>query len=210
MKKKYINIVSLLVLLLVFSVSSVSLAAPNPDDAKKLVKDTAGQLLSEIKAKKKAIDKKPNLGYQIVSKRLVPHFDFDRMSAQVLGAHWKKASAGQKSRFKKEFEKLLVRTYTKAMVDNADETMEFLSNKKYSKPQITAVRTEIVLKSGPPLPIDYVMYHSKGEWKVVDVRIDELSMVKNFKSSFSSEIRKVGLKKLISNLASKNKQEMGG
>lgn len=207
---KYINSLNVLLLLVMSSFSVVSFAAPNADDATKLVKETAGGLLAEIKANKKQIDAKPKIGFDIVTKRLVPHFDFDRMSSKVLGAHWKKASAGDKSKFKKEFERLLVRTYTKAMVDNAEEQLEFLPNKKFSKPEYTMVKTEIVLKSGPPLPIDYVMVHAGGKWKVFDVRIDELSMVSNFKSSFSAEIRKGGLKKLIRNLAAKNKEEMGG
>jgi phospholipid transport system substrate-binding protein len=144
----------------------------------------------------------------VVDDIVASHFDFDRMSSWVLGKHWRKAKPDEKTRFASEFRTLLVRTYAKALNDNYDKKIAMLPVR--DKGDEALVRTEVQQDAGFPIPIDYRMYIKDGVWKVYDVSVDGISLVSNYRTSFSKEIRKDGLPKLIDRLAERNKSGVVG
>jgi phospholipid transport system substrate-binding protein len=142
----------------------------------------------------------------LVDKIVLPHFDFYKMSSRVLGKYWRRASDEQKEKFTKEFRILLVRTYAKALVDNMDQTIDYMPVHAPENAEDVTVKTEIPQQGSFPLPIDYSMYLTNGEWKVYDVEIDGISLVINYRTTFANEIRQAGLDKLIAKLSSRNEQ----
>jgi phospholipid transport system substrate-binding protein len=123
----------------------------------------------------------------------------------VLGKHWRKAKADQRVAFTNEFKSLLVRTYSNALLEYADQTIKYLPFRDSQDAGDVTVRSEIEQPGGFPVPINYRLYLKAGEWKVYDVYIDDISLIANYRSSFSREIRKIGIDKLIQKLADKNK-----
>jgi phospholipid transport system substrate-binding protein len=125
------------------------------------------------------------------------------MSQWVLGRNWRTATPDQRARFVAQFRNLLVRTYSSALSDYADEKITYLPFAgDLSAPTVT-VRTEIE-QGGSTIPINYSMYHSRDGWKVYDVAISGVSLVTNYRSSFGNIIRDQGMDSLIRQLAEKN------
>lgn len=169
-----------------------------------LVKETAEKILQQLRAEREVVTKDNNRVFELVDAVVLPHFDFYKMSAWVLGKYWRKATPDQKDRFTHEFKILLVRTYSKALVDNMDRQIEYIPLRANEGADDLTVRTEIPQDGGFPLPINYSMYLKDGAWKVYDVDIDGISMVKNYRTTFGNEIRDGSIDNLISKLKKRN------
>ncbi len=196
------------VLLLVAGSIALAQAADNNIDhpALKLVRDTTVLIKKRIKEDDEQIKTNQEHMYDLVNELVLPHFDFEKMSAWVLGKNWRDANKEQKKRFTEEFSRLLVRTYSRAIYDNIDQTINFLPIRGTPADDKVTIRTEIPQEAGFPIPIDYKMYKKDSEWKVYDVVIDAISLVSNYRSSFNQEIKKSGIDSLIASLADRNKK----
>lgn len=193
--------VCLLVVLLFWSVMSVA-ATQGPQE---LVKSVASQTLERIKKDKARIKTEPKHINFLIEELVLPHFDFERMSRWVLGKYWRKATADQKKRFVGEFKSLLVRTYANSLIEYTDQEITYLPLRGGKDKEEVTVRSEVAQPGGFPIPINYHLYMKDGEWKVYDVHIDDVSLVANYRTSFSREIRQSSIDKLIDTLAEKNK-----
>ncbi len=197
--------VVLLSMLLCLPLSLMAAAQPPQE----LVIETTNRIIKALQAEQAEIKKNPARLYEIVDEIVLPHFDFRRMSSWVLGKHWRKASPAEREQFVKEFRALLVRTYAAALNDNYDQEIDFLPLRTKKDATEVTVRTEVQLDAGFPIPINYRMYRTEGgEWLVFDVKIDSVSLVTNYRSSFSKEIRQGGLPKLIAKLSERNQRVM--
>ena len=186
-----------------------SVAATVP--AQQLVMDTTAEMLSLIEAEREKIKARPVYIYELVEGVILPHFDFERMGRLVLGKHWRKASKAQREQFIKEFSFLLVRTYATAMMDYSGQKVIYLPFREGKDKNEAIVRTEIDQKGGLPIPIDYSLHLKDGEWKVYDVKIDAVSLVMNYRTTFSGEIRKLkGIDGLITKLQKRNQEARDG
>lgn len=135
-----------------------------------------------------------------------PHVDFNRISALVLGKLWKKATKEEKSRFRQEFQTLLVRTYSRAFLEFKDWSVRFLPLKMQEDTRKVIVKTEILQPGIQPLAVNYRMVLIKGKWKTYDIMIEGVSLVTNYRTSLKNQVKKTGsLKAVIDLLAEKNK-----
>jgi phospholipid transport system substrate-binding protein len=179
------------------------MAIQAPED---LVAKTTDEITSALRAEQDKIKASPKRLYEIVNEVVLPHFDFERMSRWALGKYWRKATESERTQFIQEFRALLVRTYAKALNDNYDQQIDMLPVRMRKGGKEATVRTEVQQSAGFPIPIDYKMYIKGDAWKIYDVSVDAISLVANYRTSFSKEIRKSGIPKLIARLADRNKQ----
>ena len=179
------------------------MAIQAPED---LVAKTTDEITSALRAEQDKIKASPKRLYEIVSEVVLPDFDFERMSRWALGKYWRKATESERKQFIQEFRALLVRTYAKALNDNYDQKIDMLPVRMRKGGKEATVRTEVQQSAGFPIPIDYKMYIKGDAWKIYDVSVDAISLVANYRTSFSKEIRKNGIPKLIARLADRNKQ----
>jgi phospholipid transport system substrate-binding protein len=194
-------------LLLSFSFGLVSVA--NADEAmpvpQALVKQASDDMLKALKDNKAALDQDPSKIYDLVQQILMPHFDFEKMSKLALGKNWRKTNAAQRERFVAEFRLLLVRTYSTAMLEYTDEEIRFLPFRDDVSKRRVDVLMEVIQPAGPAIPMSLSLYEDDSNiWKVYDVKIDGISLVTNYRSSFANEIRNGGMDKLIEDLAKRN------
>jgi len=173
-------------------------------DPETLVRQTSDRMLVVLKEQHDLIQAEPERLYGLVDDIVLPHFDFERMARWVLGKHWKRASPDQQQRFVNEFRTLLVRTYGTALLEYRDQQIKFLPLRMAAGSEDVTVRTEVVQPGGVPIPISYSMFHRADGWKVYDVAIDGISLVSNYRSSFSTEIKDQGMDKLIQRLVERN------
>ena len=199
--KKTKQFVQLVVLSLAFSFASVAWAE---HPAEVIVKDAVSIMMTKLTEDKELIKKDPQHLLELVEKYVLPHFDFKKMSSWALGKYSRKATDKQKAEFTEQFRLLLVRTYSKALMEGTGRKVIYLPMRKSKKDNETVVRTEVDQGSAFPLPIDYKMHTVKDKWKVYDVSIDGISIVSNYRNTFAKEIRKSGIDKLIARLSAKN------
>lgn len=173
-----------------------------------LVKQTTDSMLARLRAEREVLKQDTVRLNELVEEIILPHVDFETISASVLGKYWRTADADQRQRFRAAFKSLLLRTYASALVDNMDQQIEYEPVRAQPDATDVTVRTRIPQAGGFPLPINYSLELIDGEWKVYDVEIDDLSIVKNFRSSFAKEINQSGLDNLIKILGERQ-QETG-
>jgi phospholipid transport system substrate-binding protein len=175
-----------------------------------LVKNTATEVLEVIKKDKdiQAGDNKKIVA--LTEEKIVPHFDFERMSRLVLGHDWKSASKDQQDRFTTEFRNLLVRTYSVALAKYRNQTIDYKPFKMAAGDDDVVVKTQILQPGGQPIPIDYALEKGSTEWKVYDVKIDGISLVTNYRGQFSNELKQGSMDALIQKLVDKNHSNAAG
>jgi len=172
-----------------------------------LIQDATEKMLQALKDNEEQLIEDSSAIYGLVQDILMPNFDFDKMSKLALGKNWRKADAEQRLRFTEEFRLLLVRTYSTAMLEYTDEEIKFLPFRGDLKKKKVKVDMEILQSGGPSIPMSLSMYLNKeNAWKVYDVKIDGISLVTNYRSTFATEIRNDGMDKLIQRLASRNEK----
>ncbi len=146
----------------------------------------------------------------LIETKILPHFNFTRMTQLAMGQHWSKAEPGQQTKLVDEFRTLLVRTYSNALTTYNHETIKVNPIKQLGDSVETTVRTVVVQGKGrEPVPIDYSMEKKPDGWKVYDVTVAGVSLVTNYRGSFNSQVRKGGIDGLLKTLADKNKSLEG-
>lgn len=146
---------------------------------------------------------------QFVDEVIYPQVDFNRLSALVLGRHWKEANRDQQERFKKEFKTLLVRTYSRAFLEFKEWTVRFLPLHMNDGDKKLIVKTEVLQPGQQPIGVDYRMALTRDGWKVYDITIEGVSLVTNYRNSFKTEIERTGsLDGVIDTLATRNAEAL--
>jgi phospholipid transport system substrate-binding protein len=141
----------------------------------------------------------------LIDAKVLPHFNFNAMTALALGQSWNKATPEQKKRLTEEFRTLLVRTYASALAAYSEQKFDFRPLR--AKPTDTDVTVQVrVLQAGAqPVPIDYSMEKTAAGWKVYDVMVGGVSLVANYRTEFNNVVRQSGIDGLVRDLNAKNK-----
>ena len=173
--------------------------------AEELVKQTADDVLNTIKNDKDIQAGNQQKIFALAEEKILPNFDFERVCRMVLGKNWKAASPEQQAVFQKEFRSLLLRTYAVALGKYKNQVIEFKPLRAEPDAKNVSVKTQILQPGGQPIAVDYSLVKAEGGWKVYDIVIESVSLVTNYRSQFSNEIRTNGLDSLNKKLAEKNK-----
>jgi len=186
---------------------SAAAAAPSTDLAPDVqAKKVTEEVLAIIRADKEIQAGNTRKILDLVEAKVLPHFDFTRMTRLAVGAPWRRASTAQQQSLTNEFRLLLVYTYTNAFTQYRDQVVEYKPLKLQPGDTEVVVRSLVKQKGGgDPIDINYSMEKNDSSWKVYDVTIAGVSLVQNYRSTFSSEIQKAGIDGLIATLAAKNK-----
>ena len=175
--------------------------APAPDV---LIKNTVQDVVGIIKK-----DQEIQAGNQkkiiaLVDSKVLPNFDFTRMTQLAVGKYWRTATPEQKQSLTTEFRNMLVRTYTKVFTVYRDQAIEVKPLKLTTGADEATVQTVISKPGTPPVLVNYEMKKSADSWKAFDITIEGVSMVMSYRGTFASEIQEKGLDGLIKTLADKN------
>lgn len=197
--KSFLKLLVSACLLACFSVANAGI---EPDA---LVKQTAEEVLTIIKNDKDIQAGNQQRVFAVAEEKILPNFDFDRVCRMVLGKNWKSATPEQQASFQKEFRSLLLRTYASALGKYKDQVIEYKPLRAEADAKDVTVKTQILQPGGQPIAVDYSLTKTANGWKVYDIVIESVSLVTNYRSQFSNEIKQNGLDSLIKKLAEKNK-----
>lgn len=203
--KKMINTLISLILLCVALSGWAKDTAPDL-----LVKNTVDEVIAIIKQDNGIKKGEKDRILDLVENKILPHFNFTRMTQLAMGKNWSKVEPQQQKELVNEFQTLLVRTYSNALTNYRDEVIEVNPISPQSDAKNTTVKTVVIQGRGrEPVPIDYSMEKTDSGWKVFDVTVAGVSLVTNYRSTFNSQIKKGGINGLIESLAKKNKSLEG-
>jgi phospholipid transport system substrate-binding protein len=180
---------------------AMAFAQETPDA---LVKRIADEVLAVIRSDKDVAAGNQQKVVALAEQKVLPHFDFTRMTRLAVGRNWSKASDAQKEALTREFRTMLVRTYSSSLTAYRNQTIEVKPTKMAANDTETTVRTQVIQQGGPPIPIDYAMEKVGNDWKVYDVVIDGASLVTTYRGSFNDQIQKNGIDGLLKTLQERN------
>ena len=186
--------------LLCFSITGFAIEAPD-----ELVKRTAEDVLATVKSDADIQAGDQGKIFALAEEKILPNFNFDKVSRLVLGKNWTKATPDQKTAFQTEFRTLLIRTYATALSKYKNQTIEYKPLRLAEGANTASVKTAIVQPGGQPIAVDYALEKKADAWKVYDIVIEGVSLVTNYRGQFAQEIRQNGLDSLIKKLGDKNK-----
>ncbi len=192
----------LFALLLVGFLASAAVAQEAPDV---LVQRVTEEVLEIIRHDKEIQNGSTNKVIDLVDKKVLPHFNFQHMTALAMGKEWRKASPQQQQQLTAEFKTLLVRTYSNALTSYKNQKVVYKAFKMAPTDTDVLVRTEVHQPGNKPVQLDYSLEKLDGGWKVYDVVVAGISLVTNYRDQFGQEVRNGGIDGLIASIANKNK-----
>ena len=173
-----------------------------------LIKEVSTDVLESVRADKSIKQGDVQKVIALVDTKVMPHVDFQRMTASAAGRYWRQATPDQQKRLQDEFKVLLVRTYSGALAQVQDQTVELKPMRNAPADTEVVVRTEVKGR-GDPIQLDYRLEQTPGGWKIYDVNVLGVWLVESYRNMFSQEISASGIEGLITKLAARNKSAGG-
>jgi len=169
-----------------------------------LVKNVTNEVLEIVRKDKDIQSGNTKKAIELVEAKVLPNFDFGRMTTLAVGRDWKSTNATQQKTLTDEFHTLLVRTYSNALTAYKSQTIDFKPLKMAAGDTDVTVRTEVKQAGAKPISIDYSLEKADGTWKVYDVVVGGVSLVTSYRDQFKQEISVGGIDGLIKSLQAKN------
>ena len=201
MQKQFALVVSSL-----FLMAGMALAqAPDQSTPDGLIKTVVSDVMASVKSDPEI--QKGNIPriVDLVEKKIVPYTDMRRTTEMAMGPNWKKATPEQQSQLVSEFKNLLIRTYSGALSQLRDQTVQFKALRAAPDDQEVVVKT-VVLGRGDPVPLDYRLEKTANGWRVYDMNIMGVWLVEAYRNQFANQISQNGIDGLVKFLQERNKQ----
>jgi phospholipid transport system substrate-binding protein len=181
-------------------------AAPANEAPDALVKRISQEVIDTAKSDKaiQAGDQKKVM--DLVESKILPYVDFQRMTSLAAGRFWRDATPEQQKALSEQFRTLLIFTYSGALSQIKNETIEFKPLRADPSDTEVEVRSQVNMSRGDPIPLNYRVEKTPAGWKIYDINVLGAWLVETYKGTFASEISKGGVDGLIKALTEKNKK----
>ena len=177
-------------------------AQATPQQAVSQVRENAAQVLAILK---KANGSNDAAVRKEAENYALPYFDFQRMTAQAVGQPWTQATPAQKQELSKEFQTLLIRTYSGTMLKFKNAKVNIKDNPVVNKGgKEIVVRAEINVSGQKPVNMDFTTYQSGNKYRAYNVAVEGASLVTVYRNQFGETIKAKGIDGLIADLKAKN------
>lgn len=173
-----------------------------------LIKRVSTDVLDSIKADKAVQAGETSRVIALVDAKIIPNVNFTRMTASAVGRNWRQATPEQQKRLQEEFKVLLVRTYSGALAQVKDQSVNVKPMRAGGGDTEVVVRSE-VLGRGDPVQLDYRMEKTASGWKIYDLNVLGVWLVETYRTQFAQEISAKGVDGLIASLSQRNKSNAG-
>ncbi|MDP2135770.1 MAG: ABC transporter substrate-binding protein [Sulfuritalea sp.] len=171
-----------------------------------LIKSVSEEVLDIVRKDKEIQSGNTRKAIDLVEAKVLPHFNFTRMTQLAVARNWRQASPAQQQILSNEFRTLMVRTYSKALTEYKNQTIIYKPFTLKAGETDVRVRTEIKQSgAGKNIELDYYLEKQGAGWKVYDIEVGGVSLVTNYRESFTTEVRNNGIDGLIKSLQAKNK-----
>lgn len=205
-RRFFSTLVAGLAVMLTLAAPLTTRAADEAPDA--LVKRLSSDVLDTIKGDKSLQGGDINKIIALVDSKIMPNVNFPRMTAAAVGPTWRQATPAQQKRLQEEFKTLLVRTYSGALAQVSDQTINMKPLRASPEDKDLLVRSEVIGK-GEPIQLDYRLEKTPGQgagWKIYNLNVMGVWLVETYRSQFAQEINAKGIDGLIASLEARNQR----
>lgn len=193
---------------LLFTATGLQAAFAQSEAPDALVKRVSSDVLDAVRADPTIQPGNVGRVVELVDAKILPSFDFERMTASAVGPRWNDATPAQKASLQEQFKILLVRAYAGALAQARDRTVEIQPLRSGSTDPQVVVKT--IVKGGrEPVGLDFRLFNEGAAWKITDVNVGGLWLVENYRGNFAQEIASGGIDGLIGKLSDRNKSVAG-
>ena len=197
------KLIKQLIAVATIALATNAIAAEAPDA---LVKRISAEVIDTAKSDKDIQAGNQKKVMDLVESKILPHVDFMRMTSLAAGRHWRTATPEQQKQLANEFRTLLIFTYSGALSQIKNETVEFKPLRADPADQEVEVRSSVNVARGEPVTLNYRLAKTPQGWKIFDINVLGAWLVETYKGTFAAEINKSGVDGLITKLADRNKQ----
>lgn len=176
--------------------------ASTPDG---LVKAVVGDVMASVKADKDMQAGNINKISALVEQKILPNANFQRTTQIAMGRNWSKATPEQQKQIADEFKTLLIRTYSGAIAQIRDQTVQFRPYRGSPDDTDATIRTQVINK-GEPIQLDYRLEKTPQGWKVYDINVLGAWLTEAYKGSFNTIVGQQGVEGVIKTLQDRNRQ----
>ena len=206
MLRKTVYVYTLVIIMLCFAPWVVSAEDKSPHD---IIEQTSAEVLTALKNDSSEIKNNPNKINELVDEIILPICDLERMGKYILAKHWKTATDEQRDAFVTEFKQMLIRNYGKHLAEYSNATVTVMPDKLTEEKLYQTVSTKLDTRIGSkPFQVDYVFRVTEDSSKVVDVRVEGMSILKTFRTAFAQEIAETSLDELIERITLVNQPSL--
>jgi phospholipid transport system substrate-binding protein len=195
----------LLVVLMAVSCTSFAQTPDQSTPPDALIKMVVTEVMASVKADPEIQKGSIPKIVELVDKKIVPYTDMRRTTEMAMGPNWKKATPEQQAQLTSEFKNLLIRTYSGALSQLRDQTVQFKALRAAPDDKDVVVKT-VVLGRGDPVPLDYRLTKTDNGWKVYDMNIMGVWLIEAYRNQFANQISQNGIEGLVKFLQDRNKQ----
>lgn len=194
--------------LLSFSAGSFAQAVDtnSPDG---MIKTVTGQVLDQIKSDSSIKSGDINKITQVVNQKILPYTDFRRTTQLAMGRAWRTATPQQRDQMVEQFKMLLIRTYSGALSQVRDQTVQFKPFRADPGATDVVVRSS-VMNNGQPVELDYRLYKTPEGWRVYDLNVAGAWLIQAYQQQFTEKINQGGVDGLLQFLTQRNEQLAAG
>lgn len=174
-----------------------------------MIKTVTGQVLDQIKSDASIKNGDINKITQVVNEKILPYTDFRRTTQLAMGRAWRQATPQQQSQMVEQFKMLLIRTYSGALSQVRDQTVQFKPFRADPGATDVVVRS-VVMNNGQPVELDYRLYKTAQGWKVYDLNVAGAWLIQAYQQQFAEKINQGGVDGLLQFLTQRNEQLAAG
>jgi phospholipid transport system substrate-binding protein len=189
-----------------FATSAFAATAPANEAPDVLVKRISSEVLETAKSDKDIQTGNQKKVMDLVETKILPYVDFQRMTSLAAGRYWREATPDQQKQLAAEFRTLLIFTYSGALSQVKDQTVDFKPMRSSPGDTEVEVRSQVNQARGEPIQLNYRVAKTDAGWKIYDINVLGAWLVEAYKGTFASEISKGGIDGLIKTLSEKNKK----
>ena len=201
------KLIKQLIALSTIAFAAGAFAAPASTEAPDvLVKRISNDVIATAKADKDIQAGNQKKVMDLVDAKILPYVDFQRMTALAAGRFWRDATPEQKTALSNEFRTLLIHTYSGALSQIKNETVEFKPMRNDPADTEVEVRSQVNVARGEPINLNYRLAKGPSGWKIFDINVLGAWLVETYKGTFATEIGKGGIDGLVKKLAERNKE----
>lgn len=187
--------------LITVNVNAQTADSSTPDG---LIKFVVGDVMTSVKGDKEIQAGNISKVITLVDQKIVPYLDMQKTTQLAMGRNWSKATPEQQKQITSEFKMLLIRTYSGAISQIRDQTVQFKPVRFSPEDEDVVVRTQVISK-GDPLQLDYRLMKTPNGWRVYDINVLGAWLIEAYRNQFNNQINQNGIDGLIKFLAERNR-----
>jgi phospholipid transport system substrate-binding protein len=176
----------------------------NPQSPEGLVRTATSEMLNALRNHREDIVNDPQHLASLMQRIIVPHFDTRSMARAALGKYWRHASRDQRNRFADAFRRLLIDDYAAVFRKYSNQSVEVRPVQSRPNARDVVVPTYVVTPGEQRVRVDYRLHRVGSEWRIDDVTIDGISLLLNYRNSFSEQLQHESLAQFIAGMNRKD------